>query len=73
MLASRGQRSRRTGRYLISHRELPGISLGLSGEELAAPAALQARKFARIKLGCRDARASLRIDTYEVPFASAGT
>ena len=46
LLASRGQRSRRTGRYLVSHRELPGIFLGLSGEELAAPAALQARKFA---------------------------
>jgi hypothetical protein len=57
LLASRGQRSRRTGRYLVSHRELPGISLGLSGEELAPPAALQARKFAHIKLGCRDARA----------------
>ena len=37
--------------------KLPEIFLGLSGEALAAPAALQARKFARIKLGCRDARA----------------
>src|SRR6195256_2388479 len=46
-----------------------GFPAGLSGEELAARAALQARKFgARVKLGSRAVALSSRLDTHEVRF-----
>ena len=46
-----------------------GFPAGLSGEELAARAALQAHKFGvRIKLGCKAVDLSTRFDTHEVQF-----
>src|SRR5207253_8381293 len=46
-----------------------GFPAGLSGEELAARAALQAHKFgARMKLGSRAVALSSRLDTHHVRF-----
>jgi thioredoxin reductase (NADPH) len=46
-----------------------GFPAGLSGEELAARAALQAHKFGvRVKLGSRAVALSSRLDTHEVQF-----
>src|SRR5260370_21108342 len=46
-----------------------GFPAGLSGEELAARAALQAHKFGvRMKLGCRAVALSSRVDTHEIRF-----
>src|SRR6266852_7378691 len=60
--AARAGTSSRIENYL-------GFLAGLSGEELAARAALQARKFgARVKLGSRAVALSSRLDTHEVRF-----
>lgn len=57
----RGHRAGRPGGNLIPDRELAGFPAGLSGEELAARAALQAQKFGvRIKLGCERCRCHRR-------------
>jgi thioredoxin reductase (NADPH) len=46
-----------------------GFPAGLSGEELAARAALQAHKFGvRVKLGCKAVTLCSRVDTHEVRF-----
>jgi len=46
-----------------------GFPAGLSGEELAARAALQAHKFGvRVKLGCKAVALRSRVDTHEVRF-----
>ncbi len=40
----RARGARRPGRYVLAHRELPGLSSGVSGDELASRALQQARR-----------------------------
>ena len=65
----RGHRAGRPGGNVVPDRELLGFPAGLSGEELAARAALQAQKFGvRIKLAARAVSLSSDSGVHQVSF-----